>query len=137
MVNTTMIKGYQTKLMNLYEKIRQEEKLSLEQRTKEIEDKYPEIMKLEKNIAKQCLNLSMCALKNSPNKEAELNELREKIEDLRAKKYEMLVERGYRTDYLNLHYRCSKCQDTGYIGPKKCTCYKNKLIKVYYENSHL
>ena len=45
--------------MNLYEKIRQEEKLSLEQRTKEIEDKYPEIMKLEKNIAKQCLNLSM------------------------------------------------------------------------------
>ena len=36
MVNTTMIKGYQTKLMNLYEKIRQEEKLSLEQITKEI-----------------------------------------------------------------------------------------------------
>ena len=137
MVKMTMIKGYQTKLMNLYEKIRQEEKLSLEQRTKEIEDKYPEIIKLEKNIAKQCLNLSICAIKNSPNKETEIKELREHIEDLRAKKCEMLVERGYTTDYLNLHYRCPKCQDTGYIGPKKCTCYKNKLVKVYYENSHL
>jgi DNA replication protein DnaC len=76
-------------------------------------------------------------MKRSANKEAELKELRETIENLRAQKYEMLVERGYAPDYLNLHYRCPKCQDTGYIGPKKCTCYKNKLIKVYYENSHL
>lgn len=132
-----MIKGYQTKLMDLYEKIRQEEKLSLEQRTKEIELKYPEIIELEKDIGKQCVRLSICVMKNSPNKEEELSILREKIENLRAQKYEMLVERGYTTDYLNLHYRCAKCQDTGYIGPKKCTCYKNKLIKVYYENSDL
>ncbi|MDO4536300.1 MAG: ATP-binding protein [Clostridium perfringens] len=132
-----MIKGYQTKLMNLYEKIRKEEKISLEQRTKEIESKYPEILKLEKDISRQCLNLSICTMKKSSNKEEELEKLRNSIDDLRAKKYEMLVERGYTPDYLSLHYRCAKCQDTGYIGPKKCSCYKGNLIKVYYENSHL
>lgn len=137
MVSMTMIKGYQTKLMNLYEKIRQEEKLSFEQRTKEIEEKYPEILQLDKAIGKQCLNLTIRTMKKSANMEAELQELRENIENLRAKKCEMLVERGYTPDYLNLHYRCPKCQDTGYIGPKKCTCYKSKLVKVYYENSHL
>ena len=132
-----MIKGYQTKLMNLYEKIRQEEKLSLEKRTKEIESKYPEILKLEKDISKQSLKLAVCSLRKSANKEEELAELRTIIDDLRAKKYEMLVERGYPQNYLNLHYRCAKCQDKGYIGPKKCSCYKGNLIKVYYENSHL
>lgn len=133
----TMIKGYQTKLMDLYEKIRLEEKLSLEQRTKEIQLKYPEIIDLERSIGKECVKLSICAMKSSPNKEEEINILREKIENLRAKKYEMLVEKGYPTNYLNLHYRCPKCHDTGYIGPKKCTCYKSKLVKVYYENSDL
>ena len=132
-----MIKGYQAKLIDLYEKIRHEEKLALQARTKEIETKYPEIIQLEKTIAKQCLNLAMSSMKASANKDAELKKLRETIENLRARKCEMLVERGYTTDYLNLHYRCAKCQDTGYIGPKKCSCFKNKLIKIYYEHSHL
>lgn len=132
-----MIKGYQTKLMNLYEKTRQEEKLSLEKRTKEIESKYPEILKLEKDISKQSLKLTLCTMKKSPTQKEELENLRTIIDDLRAKKYEMLVERGYPQNYLNLHYRCAKCHDTGYIGPKKCSCYKSNLIKVYYENSHL
>lgn len=132
-----MIKGYQGQVMDLYEKIRQEEKDSLERRTKEIQLKYPEILNLDKEIGKQSLRISMVIMKPSDNKEEEIQKLRNHIENLRAKKYEMLVERGYTPNYLNLHYRCSKCQDTGYIGPKKCNCFKTKLVNVYYKNSHM
>ena len=49
----------------------------------------------------------------------------------------MLVSKGYSPDYLNLHYRCEKCKDTGFIGTEKCSCFKEKLVKLYYKNSHL
>ena len=131
-----MIKGYQAELMDMYEKTRTEENRKLAKRREEIKNKYPEILELDTTIQKLCLNLSMAALKGitDPN---DLNNIRDEITDLRAKKYEMLVSLGYSPDYLNLHYNCPKCKDTGFIGIEKCSCFKTKLIKLYYKDSEL
>lgn len=131
-----MIKGYQTELMDMYEKIRTDENRKLMKRREEIKNKYPEILELDTTIQKLCLNLSMAALRGITDQN-ELNSIKEEITDLRAKKYEMLVSHGYNPDYLNLHYNCPKCKDTGFIGIDKCSCFKSKLIKLYYKDSDL
>lgn len=131
-----MIKGYQTELMDIYEKIRTDENRKLMKRREEIKNKYPEILELDTTIQKLCLNLSMAALRGITDQN-ELNNIKEEITDLRAKKYEMLVSHGYNPDYLNLHYNCPKCKDTGFIGIEKCSCFKSKLIKLYYKDSDL
>ena len=131
-----MIKGYQTELMDMYEKIRTDENRKLMKRREEIKNKYPEILELDTTIQKLCLNLSMAALRGITDQN-ELNNIKEEITDLRAKKYEMLVSHGYNPDYLNLHYNCPKCKDTGFIGIDKCSCFKSKLIKWYYKDSDL
>ena len=131
-----MIKGYQTELMDMYEKIRTDENRKLMKRREEIKNKYPEILELDTTIQKLCLNLSMAALRGITDQN-ELNNIKEEITDLRAKKYEMLVSHGYNPDYLNLHYNCPKCKDTGFIGIDKCSFFKSKLIKLYYKDSDL
>ena len=131
-----MIKGYQAELMDMYEKTRTEENRKLAKRREEIKNKYPEILELDTTIQKLCLNLSMAALRGITDQN-ELNNIKEEITDLRAKKYEMLVSHGYNPDYLNLHYNCPKCKDTGFIGIDKCSCFKSKLIKLYYKDSDL
>ena len=131
-----MIKGYQTEIMDMYEKIRTDENRKLMKRREEIKNKYPEILELDTTIQKLCLNLSMAALRGITDQN-ELNNIKEEITDLRAKKYEMLVSHGYNPDYLNLHYNCPKCKDTGFIGIDKCSCFKSKLIKLYYKDSDL
>ena len=131
-----MIKGYQTELIDMYEKIRTDENRKLMKRREEIKNKYPEILELDTTIQKLCLNLSMAALRGITDQN-ELNNIKEEITDLRAKKYEMLVSHGYNPDYLNLHYNCPKCKDTGFIGIDKCSCFKSKLIKLYYKDSDL
>ena len=131
-----MIKGYQTELMDMYEKIRTDENRKLMKRREEIKNKYPEILELDTTIQKLCLNLSMATLRGITDQN-ELNNIKEEITDLRAKKYEMLVSHGYNPDYLNLHYNCPKCKDTGFIGIEKCSCFKSKLIKLYYKDSDL
>ncbi|MGG7098733.1 ATP-binding protein, partial [Clostridium sardiniense] len=131
-----MIKGYQSELMEVYQKIRNEEDKQLKQRRAEIKSLYPEILDLDNNIHKLSLKLTMTILKKDTS-EADIRKIKDEITDLRAKKCEQLVSHGYDPEYLNMHYRCKKCQDTGYIGVEKCNCYKDKLVKLYYKDSEL
>lgn len=131
-----MIKGYQAELMEVYEKIRNKEEKDLKQRRAEIKSLYPEILDVDKEIHKQSLKLSMSILKSSTTKE-DIDKIKENLTNLRAKKCEMLVEHGYDPEFINMHYKCKKCQDTGYIGIEKCDCYKDKLIRLYYKDSEL
>ena len=132
-----MIKGYQSNIIKVYEHIRESEQKSLNLRREEIEKGIPAVIKIEKEIGMLCLKLSMNILNNTENKDIFLKELKEKITDLRIRKSETLVSNNYPIDYLELHYRCTKCKDTGFIGNTKCTCYNQKLVELYYQNSDL
>jgi len=131
-----MIKGYQTEILKTYDKFREDETRFLKLRKDEISKKYPEIIELDNMIQKLSLQMAVSVLKSS-NSEKILASFKENITDLRVKKCEMLVEKGYNPEYLNLHYQCNNCKDTGFIGNVKCSCYKQKLIKLYYKNSEL
>ena len=130
-----MIKGYQQKITELYEKIQEDEKKALRNRKEEIKLTVPKVMELDNEIQKLSISLPMSILRGIP--EEELNAVRENITTLRKKKYELLTANGYPMDYLTLHYQCTKCKDTGFIGNKKCSCYKSKLVKLYYQTSEL
>lgn len=132
-----MIKGYQTKILAMYDAIRQEEESEFRKRKIHIEKTHPQIIELDQKIGRLCIQLSMSALKSIENREAYLHDLKEKIIDLRMRKSELLVSNGFDMDYLNLHYRCNKCRDTGFIGTTKCTCFKQKVVEVYYAGSEL
>lgn len=132
-----MLKGYHSHIMDMYEKAREVENANLLQRRAEIEKKLPQVIELERQIGKLSVELSMSALKTIEDRDNYLKNLKAKITDCRVKKTELLVANGYSPEYLSLHYRCGKCKDTGYIGPNKCSCYKQKLIELHYKDSDL
>ncbi|MDF2505996.1 MAG: replication protein [Clostridium sp.] len=132
-----MIKGYKQEISKIYSRIREYEDSALKKRKLEISEKIPEVSNIERKIAKFCIDLSVLSFKDVDNREQYLKDLREKITDLRVKKSELLVSNGYPIDYVSRNYKCTKCKDTGYIGSKQCTCYRQKLVKLYYKNSHL
>lgn len=131
-----MINGYQTEILKIYDNIQASEKKALKERKSEISAKYPEIIEIDNKIQKLSLQMALATIKAS-NSEEVLNNYKEKITDLRIQKCEMLVSHNYTTDYLSIHYHCSKCKDTGFIGNKKCECYNQKLINLYYKDSDL
>lgn len=131
-----MIKGYQTEILKIYDSIRENESRELKARKKEISEKYPEIIGVDSKIQKLSLNMALAVLKSNDSKKT-LTQYKEAITDLKIKRCEMLVERGYDTEYLNLHYHCKKCKDTGFINNIRCACFKEKLIKLYYKDSEL
>lgn len=122
-----MIKGYQTEILKIYDKLREDEARNLKLRKEEILKKYPEIIELDNKIQRLSLKMAVSILK-SKDSEKTIDDYKENITDLRIKKCEMLVERGYDPEYLNLRYQCNKCKDTGFIGNIKCTCYKQSSL---------
>ena len=76
-----MIKGYQTQLLDTYEKIRDYESKQLSERKNEIKRLYPEILDIDIEIQKLSLNLSIAILR-SKNPELTLKETQDKIMDL-------------------------------------------------------
>lgn len=132
-----MINNHHLQVMKIYDDIKESQKRSLEGRKEEVRKKIPEVESIEREIGKLCIKVSINALQDIPNREEHLKTLRENITTLRMKKTELLVSNGYPVDYLDLHYSCHKCKDTGYIGLEKCSCYKHKLNKLYYRNSDL
>ncbi|MCM8711567.1 ATP-binding protein [Clostridium sp. SYSU_GA19001] len=132
-----MINGYQAEIAKIYENIRENEAKALSKRRKEIEEKLPEVLELERKIGKLCVELSISAFKDIQNRDEYLKNLRERITDLRVQKSELLFKNGYPINYLEHNFKCEKCQDTGFIGNQKCSCYKQHLVKVYYKNSDL
>ncbi|WP_461613532.1 ATP-binding protein [Clostridium sp. Marseille-QA1073] len=132
-----MIKQHHSEIMKIYEDIRKSEEDALKLRKEEIEQKLPMVIAIEDEIKKLSLKLSLAAIKSMDNKETFIDSIKEKIIDLRMKKGELLASNGYDVNYLALKYRCNKCKDTGYIYIDKCSCYKQYLVQLYYNNSDL
>ena len=132
-----MINNHHLQVMKIYDEIKESQKKALEGRKEEVRRKIPQVEAIEREIGKLCIKVSINALQDIPNREDHLKSLKESITTLRMKKTELLVSNGFPVDYLELHHSCNKCKDTGYIGIEKCSCYKQKLNKLYYKNSDL
>lgn len=59
----------------------------------------------------------------------------EDIALVRAKKANLLSRGGYPADYLDIHYTCPQCRDTGYIDGVKCACFRQASVSLLYEQS--
>ena len=98
-----------------------------ENRRREVEEKSPEIQKIDASLAKTARKIFEISTGNRDG-------VREKIEELRRENAELLAERrailevlGYPADYTEIRYSCPICQDTGYDGTKMCACMKREL----------
>ncbi|MFA9377550.1 MAG: ATP-binding protein [Lachnotalea sp.] len=66
-----------------------------------------------------------------------IEDLKDRIHALSAKRIELLTQLGYSADYLDSVYTCPDCKDTGYINNQKCHCFKQFVIDMLYSSSNL
>lgn len=130
-----MIKGYHGMVMAKYDQLRKIEDSALQKRKESAEAKAPELYAIEQKIAKLSMELAMLNFRKTSNHEKDFKALKAEIISLRGQRAEILTGLGFPLDYLERHYSCSKCQDTGYIRQEKCSCYKKYLIEAYNKTS--
>ena len=106
----------------------------LEERRKEIYVRLPVVRQLEAEIAERSV---ACAKKLLEGDKGVLDRLKEDLRDLREQKALIIRAAGYPDDYLELHYRCPDCRDTGLVDGRKCHCFLQAQMKLLHAQSNL
>ena len=106
----------------------------LEERRKEIYARLPVVKQLEAEIAERSV---ACAKKLLEGDKGVLETLKEDLRDLREQKALIIRAAGYPDDYLELHYRCPDCRDTGLVDGRKCHCFLQAQMKLLHAQSNL
>ncbi len=103
----------------------------------EIYKKFPKLLELENELGSITLNAMRKNLNNNKlEKEIENQNLELKIEKVKNKIINELGKNGLSVSDFEPKYECKKCNDTGYIGSKKCSCLKQNLINKVYNQFH-
>ena len=102
-----------------------------ERRISEINEKIPEIRLVNDTIFNTGRELiSMFADKNNRNAEQKIQQLRKYNTDAQTMARQKLVQYGYPPDYLDIHYTCPVCKDTGYNNSVYCECFKRLCASI-------
>ena len=121
-------------IMRHYDQIQSELRLTMGIRQKEVYEKLPELEQLDKNMIELQASHARQRILNGHN---DKDSLSRQIKSMEDKRLALLKGAGFPADYLDPVYRCPDCQDTGYIGDKKCHCFEQMAVDLVYEQSNI
>ena len=125
-----------------YEAKREKAILEAEQRKNELIKINPKLIEIDNEIFKNSIKTSKAILSsNIKEKEHLLSELKKKNAALIKEKKDFLKNLTKDNDYLNPHFECKLCKDTGYIKKNDimvmCSCLKQHIFDISYNKSNM
>ena len=105
---------------------------TLDERKAKIYIEYPRIKDIEQELCKTAMNVGRAILNGKKAPEL-LNNLKSENLALQQELKDILISASLPTDYLDDIYDCSPCKDTGFIDGKMCSCFKNLLKTITYQ----
>ena len=121
-------------LMRTYEQKQLDNEFQLRKRYEKAYALIPELEEMDHSISSLSVKKARLLLDGD---QTALSSLKSEIEELSAQKPALLKSHGLPANYLEMHYQCPDCKDTGYIGTHKCHCFKKAIIDLLYEQSNL
>ena len=99
-----------------------------------IHKEIPQIKLIEEEIRSASVEQAAARIKGDDSgREA----YRRHLEELIGQKQALLSSHGYPPDYMEMHYTCPDCKDTGYIGDSRCHCFIKAASAIRYDQSGL
>ncbi|MDE6789865.1 MAG: ATP-binding protein [Ruminococcus sp.] len=92
-----------------------------DKRIQEINEKIPETREINSLLFNTGMEI-LKAIKNGGDVEKNVGKIKEKNLGLQKRLKYLLISNDYPEDYLDMHYICPKCSDTGYIDSSFCDC---------------
>ena len=121
-------------IMREYSRRQSRTRRELEERRQEAFLRVPRLAEIDGEVASLSARRARDLIQNG---EGSVDGLKKEVALLAEERLSLLRENGFSPDYLEPHYVCPLCQDTGYIGNKTCSCFKKAEIELLYAQSNL
>ena len=117
--------GYENyrKVKDIIEKRRLSAISSSEERNVEVASISEDIRLIDKELRGTGLLLFKTACAGG-----DITSIRERNLMLGKARRDALVKLGYPEDYTDVHYTCPLCSDSGFVGTKMCSCFREMLV---------
>lgn len=99
-------------------------------RNAQVREESPEIRDIDRELVTTGLRLFKAACTG-----ADITPIKQRNIALMERRAEILIELGYTADYTLPRYTCTRCGDTGYIGDRMCSCFRELLVKANIRSS--
>ena len=128
-------------LLKEYSQKKLDAELDLEKRKQSLYKLIPRLEEIDNELNNFAINTAKNILNNSSNNYS-INNLKQKIADLKKEKELILLKNNYNVDYLKPFYECKICNDTGFILDNNykttmCNCLKQKLLDISFNKSNM
>lgn len=105
---------------------RRRAELQQEMRTAEVYRRIPESAEIDAQLRSACLHLLQAG--RDPEKQAaQMQMIHNRTVEAQRMMESVLVAHGYPADYLDMHYTCLDCNDTGMHNGERCHCFQQVL----------
>ena len=119
-------------IMRCYSQKQAENHRRLEEHRRIAYEKIPQLSQIDHQVSSVSLEHARVLLDNAGT---DLSALKEQLKGFAEMRIQLLRENGFPPDYLEMSYTCPDCQDTGYIEGKKCHCFRQQAIDLFYTQS--
>ena len=131
-VLNSLLKEYEQKKLNA--------ELDLDRRKQNLYKLIPRLEEIDNELNRFAISTAKNILNNYNN--SSINDLKEKISDLKKEKELILVQNNYSLDYLKPLYECKICNDSGFVLDNNykttmCNCLKQKLLDISFNKSNM
>lgn len=106
----------------------------LQERKSQLYRKYPRLKELESLTASASVRRAKQLLDGDGTA---LASLKQELDGYRRERSGILKNAGVDEQYFKPPYTCPDCQDTGYIGAKRCHCFEQAAIDLVYTQSNI
>ncbi len=125
-------------IMTDYNKKRLRAAQEADERREKLYVRIPRLSEIDKQIKLFSINLSKIYLLKPDDLDAQVNKLRQSVEDLKKERQLIYEESNIPNNYLDMEYECPKCSDTGYTPDgKRCSCFNKQIINNLYKISNM
>ena len=132
-VLNSLLKEYEQKKLNA--------ELDLDRRKQNLYKLIPRLEEIDNELNNFAINTAKNILNNFSDSSTVEN-LKQKISDLKKEKELILLQNNYSLDYLKPFYECKVCNDTGFVLDNNykttmCNCLKQKLLDISFNKSNM
>ena len=125
-----------------YEEKRTKAILEAENRKKNLLQINPKLLEIDEELRNNSIKISKAILfAEKKEKSALLSELKKKNNSLIKEKNNFIKKLSKSNNYLNPHFECNLCKDTGYIEKDNvvvmCSCLKQRIFDIAYNKSNM
>lgn len=128
-------------LLREYEQKKVNAELDLDRRKRHLYSLIPRLEEIDSELNMFAINTAKNILNNLSNSYT-INDLKQRISDLKKEKETILLKNNYDLDYFKPFYECKICNDTGFLLDNNfkstmCNCLKQKLLNIAFNNSNV